>query len=172
MHARLLVLLLTVGLLPSVPPAATRAAGSPPVPPCQGRGAAVVVRTGEHALMLCDGGVQHARYRVALGAGGVDKRREGDERTPLGAYALGTPRASKSYGTFVPVGYPTQEQARLGFTGGAIGIHGPHRGFSALSSLNTVTDWTAGCIAVGSDAEIQAIAAWVRGRPHSRVHIE
>jgi murein L,D-transpeptidase YafK len=125
----------------------------------------------ERAL-LCDGDAQHARYPVALGAGGVGKRREGDERTPLGAYPLGAPRASKSYGTFVPVGYPTTEQARMGFTGGAIGIHGPPRAFVSMGRLNTVSDWTAGCIAVGSDAEVQAIATWIRSRPHPRVHIE
>jgi murein L,D-transpeptidase YafK len=171
MRARLLVLLSAVGFLPATPPVAPTATAQEDAA-CRGMGAAVVVRTSEHALLLCDGDAQHARYAVALGAGGVGKRREGDERTPLGAYALGAPRASKSYGTFVPVGYPTQEQARLGFTGGAIGIHGPPRAFARLGALNTVSDWTAGCIAVGSDAEVEAIAAWVRGRPHPRVRID
>src|SRR4051812_49740628 len=131
MRARLLVLLSAVGFLPSTPPA-THAATPQAVDACRGLGAAVVVRTSEHALLLCEGDAQHARYSVSLGAGGVGKRREGDERTPLGAYALGAPRASKSYGTFVPVGYPTTEQSRLGFTGGAIGIHGPPRAFARM----------------------------------------
>jgi hypothetical protein len=171
MRARLLVLLSAVGFLPSSP-AATHAAATQAVDACHGTGAAVVVRTAAHALLLCDGDAQHARYSVSLGAGGVGKRREGDERTPLGAYPLGPPRASKSYGTFVPVGYPTTEQARQGFTGGAIGIHGPPRAFARLGGLSTVSDWTAGCIAVGSDAEVEAIAAWVRARSHPRVRID
>jgi murein L,D-transpeptidase YafK len=171
MRARLLVLLLAVGLLPASP-AAVPAAMAQEGEPCRGVGSAVVVRTSEHALLLCDGDAQQARYPVSLGAGGVGKRREGDERTPLGAYPLGAPRASRSYGTFVPVGYPTQEQARLGFTGGAIGIHGPPRAFARMGRLNTISDWTAGCIAVGSDAEVEAIAAWIRGRPHPRVRID
>ena len=171
MRARLLVLLLVVAFLPASPPAA-RGAQTQATDPCRGLGVAVVVRTAEHALLLCEGDAQHARYAVALGAGGVGKRREGDWRTPLGAYPLGAPRPSKSYGTFVPVGYPTAEQTHLGFTGGAIGIHGPPRAFVAMGRLNTTTDWTAGCIAVGSDAEVQAIADWVRARPGSRVHIE
>ncbi len=48
-----------------------------------------------------------------------------------------------------------------GDTGGAIGIHGPGRRFRWLGSLSTLSDWTAGCIAVGSDAEIDEISSWV-----------
>jgi hypothetical protein len=39
------------------------------------------------------------------------------------------------------------------------------------ASVNTSTDWTLGCIAVGSDAEIDAIAAWVNGRRVKRIII-
>lgn len=169
MVARLVLLLIAVGFLPAnaVTPALSIADEG-----CRGRGTSVVVHTRQRALFLCDGGTRSGRYPVALGAGGLGKRREGDERTPLGAYPLGPPRASKSYGTFVPVGYPTAAQARLGFTGGAIGIHGPPRALAHAGGVSTAMDWTAGCIAVGSDDEAQAIAAWVRARPHPTVHIE
>ena len=95
---------------------------------------------------------------------GVGKRKEGDNRTPLGRYGLGPPRASRSFHIFVPVQYPTPEQARLGFTGGAIGIHGPPRGWTTLAELAMLVarDWTAGCIALATDTDIDAVAAWVR----------
>jgi L,D-peptidoglycan transpeptidase YkuD (ErfK/YbiS/YcfS/YnhG family) len=129
---------------------------------CAGGATAVVVDTRAHALSLCAAGRAAETFRVALGSGGVGKRRAGDNRTPLGSYPLGAPRASRLFGTFIPVGYPTVAQARAGMTGGAVGIHGPARGFEHAGLLNTATDWTAGCIAVGSDAEIGRIAAWIR----------
>jgi hypothetical protein len=140
--------------------------------PCAGVARGVVVDTGSRTLALCTGGAADETFRVALGVGGLGKQRQGDNRTPLGDYALGAPRASKGFGTFIPVGYPTAAQARAGFTGSAIGIHGPARGWAWAGAANTISDWTAGCIAVGSDAEIGRIAAWVRaGRPVG-VHIE
>jgi len=165
MPARLLILIVAMVGLPAAPPA-------PPGNPCRGRSGAVVVRTGARTLSLCDGESEREHFPVALGAGGVGKRRAGDQRTPLGAYGLGAPRASLRYGTFVPVGYPTPEQARAGFTGAAIGIHGPPRAFVGAGPLNTATDWTAGCIAVGSDEEARRIADWVRAHPRPTVHID
>ena len=52
----------------------------------------------------------------------------------------------------------------MGFTGGAIGIHGPPRGWATLAELAMLVaqDWTAGCIALATDADIEAVAAWVR----------
>jgi murein L,D-transpeptidase YafK len=149
---------------------ATRAA--PPPNPCAGRDSSIVVRTSERALLICDGGAPEARFAVALGAGGIGKRRRGDGKTPLGAYALGTPRRSQDYGLFIPIGYPTAAQARAGFTGDAVGIHGPPRPFAHAGALTTLADWTAGCIAVGSDEEVERIASWVRRRPKTTVHIE
>jgi murein L,D-transpeptidase YafK len=137
---------------------------------CRNHETAVVVRAQHHALALCEDGRDVARHRVALGSGGLDKRRLGDGKTPLGIYPLGAPRPSSSFGTFVPVGYPTAAQQKQGFTGHSVGIHGPPRGLGG--ALSTAVDWTAGCIAVGTDAEIQAISTWIR-RLHVRtVRIE
>jgi L,D-peptidoglycan transpeptidase YkuD (ErfK/YbiS/YcfS/YnhG family) len=160
MRVRLLVVCLalcSVVLLAVCARAGTRA-------PCAGATNAVVVDTRTRTLALCASGAPEQTFPVALGAGGLGKQREGDGRTPLGDYPLGAPRASKSFGTFIPVGYPTPAQTRAGMTGGAIGIHGPARGWAWAGAANTVTDWTAGCIAVGSDAEIAQISAWVRTR--------
>ena len=152
-------LLLAVVLLPSGAPSS-----SPSSSGCAAGETGVVVDTRAHQMHLCNAGKVEGTYAVALGMKGVGKQREGDSRTPLGRYGLGPPRASKSFHIFVPVGYPTAAQARLGFTGGAIGIHGPPRGYSTLAELAMLVsrDWTAGCIAVATDAEIESIAAWVR----------
>lgn len=135
--------------------------------PCLPGETGVVVLTAARTLHLCHEGRETASYPVSLGSGGVGKQREGDGKTPIGAYVLAAPRASSSYRTFVHVGYPTQAQQKAGFTGTAIGIHGPPRGWTGGSRAFTAVDWTAGCIAVGSDAEIDAIAGWIR-RHHIR----
>jgi hypothetical protein len=140
--------------------------------PCAGVARGVVVDTASRTLALCADGAADETFRVALGVGGLGKQRRGDNRTPLGDYALGAPRTSKWFGTFIPVGYPTAAQERAGFTGNAIGIHGPARGWAWAAAANTISDWTAGCIAVGSDAEIGRIAAWVKTRRSVGVHIE
>jgi murein L,D-transpeptidase YafK len=124
-------------------------------------------------MRLCRAGTADHTFTVALGTRGVGKQREGDNRTPLGRYGLGPPRASKNFHIFVPVGYPTAEQARMGFTGGAIGIHGPPRGYGSLAELAMLVsqDWTAGCIAVATDTEIDIVAAWVRDQEVKNVRL-
>ena len=160
--------LLVIAVVATVAGTARAASGAP----CARAGTFVAVDTHARRLALCAGGAPQETFAVALGVGGLGKTRAGDNRTPLGPYRLGAPRASRLYGTFVPVGYPTVAQARLGFTGSAIGIHGPAGGFEWAGRANTAVDWTAGCIAVGSDAEIGRIAAWVRGHGGVQVRIE
>jgi len=138
---------------------------------CTTHETAVVVDVSTRTLRLCERGKTQREFPVALGIGGLGKRQQGDHRTPLGVYPLGTPRPSSQYGTFIPVGYPTPQQIAMGFTGTAVGIHGPPRANANDGPRNTAVDWTWGCIAVGSDPEIQAIAAWLRGRPRTLVHI-
>jgi murein L,D-transpeptidase YafK len=137
--------------------------------PCLAAETAVVVQVMERALVLCTAGRAVGHYRVALGVAGVGKRRTGDNKTPLGPYPLGRPRPSRSYDTFIPVGYPSAAQRRLGLSGNAIGIHGPPRGSGGAAIAG---DWTAGCIAVGSDEEIRAIASFVRRNRVTSVRIQ
>ena len=125
-------------------------------------GTAVVVDTHARTLALCENGQETHHYKVSLGSGGLDKQKEGDARTPLGEYSLAPGRPSSDFHTFLAVGYPTSEQRAAGLTGGAIGIHGPARKYRWLGALAMVSDWTAGCIAVSSDAEIDQIDAWVK----------
>jgi murein L,D-transpeptidase YafK len=124
-------------------------------------------------MHLCEAGKVDRTFVVALGTRGVGKQRQGDWRTPLGRYGLGPPRASKNFHTFVPVGYPTPAQARMGFTGGAIGIHGPPRNYGTLAQLAMLVeqDWTAGCIAVATDRDIDTVAAWVRAQGVKNVRL-
>jgi len=148
------------------------AAAAPSAPhPCSGERRALVVETGMHRLWRCEDGRSVEELAVALGSGGVGKRREGDGKVPVGEYTLGAPLPSNRYRIFIPVGYPTAEQWRAGFTGSAIGVHGPARGYETLGAANTAVDWTLGCIAVGSDPEIERIAAWVKAKAVSRIVI-
>lgn len=158
--------LLFVSLLTATAPPLPRPRETQPSGICRAGETSVVVDTTAHRLYLCEHGAVEAAFAVALGANGVDKRRTGDNRTPLGIYPLGAPRASASFHRFVPVAYPTPAQARAGFTGSAIGIHGPPRGLEGTARLQALvaTDWTAGCIAVATNDDIEAIARWLETR--------
>ena len=148
---------------------ALRFAGAPAAP-CGGRGTVVWVDGRSHHLFLCRDDRAEGRFRVALGRAGLDKRREGDGRTPKGTYPLGTPRVSTRFHRFIPVGYPTAEERAQGSTGGGIGIHGPHSALRYLGGATALADWTQGCVAVGRRDEIEAVAAWVESaRPRSIV---
>jgi hypothetical protein len=156
-----LVLLAATGLARAESPA-----------PCQGRDRILVLRIAERRLQACEAGRAAASFHVAIGRAGAGKHDEGDDRTPVGTYALGAPRASAEFHTFIPVGYPSEAQRRQGYSGGAIGVHGPPRKWAWLGALSSLADWTRGCIAVSSDAEIGALARWVRRGHVERIIIE
>jgi hypothetical protein len=143
-----------------------------PRPECLAGETVLLVQTGAHALVLCDNGAAIRRFPVALGRGGTGKTKTGDEKTPLGEYPLEAPRASSRFGVFLPVGYPTKRQSLEGLTGADIGIHGPDRRFSWLGGASVWADWTSGCVALGSDASIQAVAAWVKAKGVTQVRLQ
>jgi murein L,D-transpeptidase YafK len=140
-------------------------------PICAPDQTAIVVDTAVHQLSLCERGARKRSFSIALGRNGTGKRSAGDRKTPLGTYALGTPRPSDRFGIFIPVGYPTAEQARRGLSGGEIGVHGPRRNLRWLGRLHNLFDWTRGCIAVASDSEIAEIADWVAGLHVAIIHL-
>ena len=125
---------------------------------CPRTGHALVVEAVSHRLTLCAQGEASMDYPVAIGSGGIAGRRVGWAQTPLGQFTLQAPRPSKDYHVFIPLQNP--DPAR--FTAWAIGIHGPPRANRADGASNVATDWTWGCIALASDAEVDAIAQWVR----------
>lgn len=131
----------------------------------------IVVDTKAHSLVLCEGGKTSATFDVRLGRGGVGKTKEGDHKTPLGTYALGEPRKSQRFGTFIPIGFPTDEQRRQGYTGSAVGVHGPHRWVRWLGRLVNTFDSSDGCLGVATDKEIEDIAAWTRRSRASTIEI-
>ena len=135
------------------------------VAPCPDHGTAVIVETGEHRMTLCEAGEPHSTYRVAIGSGGVAKKRVGWAQTPLGTFTLSAPRPSSQFHTFIPLVNPDPKR----FSAWAIGLHGPPRATKDEGSLNVDSDWTWGCIAVMSDQLIDDVAAWVRERKVTRV---
>ena len=140
---------------------------------CKDRGTSVLVLSEKSKLYLCKDDKVINSYRVSLGSKGVGKTRKGDRKTPVGTYRLSSPRPSVSrFHMFIPVGYPTSSQRAQGYTGSAIGIHGPDQKYKKLGLLNTLVDWTAGCIAVGTNREIDNISNWVSENRANRIIIE
>jgi L,D-peptidoglycan transpeptidase YkuD (ErfK/YbiS/YcfS/YnhG family) len=132
---------------------------------------AVVVETSRHELTLCEGSRAKESFGVRLARNGVGKRREGDKKTPLGRYALGAPNASSDYGTFVPIGYPTEAQRREGYTGSAVGVHGPDRRIKWAGALANAFDTTDGCVGIATDEEMNRLATWLRAHTSASIDI-
>lgn len=143
--------------------------------PCLNEGTKILAYANQRALFLCENGRTIRSYAIAIGTGGINKKIEGDRKTPIGVYQLGTPGPSAKFGTFIPVGYPTAEERRAAprgtNLGGEIGIHGPTRETVCAGFLNVSFDWTAGCLAVASDSLIEEIATWVKRHPNAVIRI-
>ena len=139
---------------------------------CINRKPVILVDTRAHELLMCDMGIGSKVYSIRIGRGGSGKARQGDNKTPLGIYSVGAPRQSRKFGIFIPIGYPTEKQKKAGFSGGDVGIHGPHRLLRWAGSLNSVFDTSEGCVGVSSDQEIKEIADWVSRHMPLEVHIE
>lgn len=133
--------------------------------PCPDSGTALIVETGVHRLTLCEAGVALSTHKVAIGSGGVAKKRVGWAQTPLGTFTLSAPRASAQFHTFIPLVNPDPKR----FSAWAIGLHGPPRATKDEGDLNVDTDWTWGCIALRSDERIDEVTAWVREKKVTRV---
>lgn len=130
----------------------------------------VLVRKAERRLELHkDGGVYRA-YRISLGERPQGhKIQEGDERTPEGNYVLDWRNPQSAYHKSIHVSYPNaldRTVARsLGVSpGGMIMIHGLPNWLSSprLAAEYRNLDWTDGCIAVGSNEEMDEIWRLVR----------
>lgn len=139
---------------------------------CRDQGTSLVADTVSQVLFLCKDGRSIKDYDLALGWHGTGKRKEGDEKTPLGIYTLANPRRSnEGFHKFVGIGYPTPLQRKNGYTGSAVGIHGPSRWARCLGFLNAAFDWTNGCLAVASDSQIDEVANFVTANQVKRIVI-
>ncbi|WP_413520692.1 L,D-transpeptidase family protein [Psychrobacter glacincola] len=104
-------------------------------------------------------------YHVALGGNPIGhKQKQGDQRTPSGAYILDYKNEKSKYYRSIHVSYPNAaDKARakkLGVNpGGDIMIHGQKNGFGQLASITQRLDWTEGCIAVTNDEMDEIMAA-------------
>ena len=133
--------------------------------PCINKGTILLVDSSSRIMHLCKDDNVDRTYFVGLGENGVGKKVQGDKKTPLGRYTLGKPRKSNGgFNIFIHVGYPTRQQRNEGYTGGLIGVHGPQRDWKDYPeeyNIYGTQDWTLGCIAVGTDQDIEEIALWV-----------
>src|SRR5712692_538938 len=108
------------------------------------------------------GGKVMKSYRVALGSNPVGpKTRQGDGKTPEGAYSISGRNAASAFHRALRVSYPNAADRaaarKRGVShGGDIMIHGLPNGQAYIGKAHVQTDWTEGCIAVTS-AEIEEI---------------
>ena len=150
----------------------TRYTTQPRVNPCENKGTALTYQISESAMFICEDSENMGGYYMATGSGGFGKTKEGDRKTPTGKYSLGKARPSTEFGIFIPVGYPNASDKKKGYTGGAVGIHGPKRFLACAGALNLAFNWTAGCLAMASDSQVQEIADWVQKNPKASIYIE
>lgn len=130
--------------------------------PCTGLGTLLKADTKTQILYLCKNGKSVGDFDFSKGWNGTEKRKEGDERTPLGVYSIKAPRRSDAgFHKFIHINYPTSLQKKRGYTGSNVGIHGPSRWARCLGRLNTYFDWTNGCLAVASDRDIDEVSRFV-----------
>jgi murein L,D-transpeptidase YafK len=122
----------------------------------------VEVFKGARRLELKRQGRTLRHYRVALGfAPEGHKRREGDGRTPEGAYAIDGRNPRSAFHLSLRVSYPDAADAARAAAegvppGGDIFIHGLPNGPRKFFVRHPRRDWTVGCVAV-TDREIREI---------------
>jgi murein L,D-transpeptidase YafK len=114
----------------------------------------VVVLKTERKLILMQGDDVLRVYRIALGRyPSGPKRREGDARTPEGAYTLDFKLKDSKFYKAIRVSYPNEQDISLARDlgvdpGGKIMIHGLPNQVPAARVGHPMIDWTQGCIAV------------------------
>jgi murein L,D-transpeptidase YafK len=102
-----------------------------------------------------------ADYYVTLGKNGVDKAREGDQKTPIGVYHVtaNLPRKKLTdfYGSGAfPINYPNEWDRRLGRNGHGIWLHGVPS--DVYSRAPRASD---GCIVL-ANADLDSVARFVQ----------
>ena len=122
----------------------------------------IVVHKKERTMHLMNNGRILTTYKIALGGSPEGpKQRQGDHKTPEGAYTIDSRNPRSQFFLALHISYPNAEDraraGRMGVSpGGAIMIHGLGRQFGWMGSKHTLYDWTDGCIAVTNE-EIEKI---------------
>jgi L,D-peptidoglycan transpeptidase YkuD (ErfK/YbiS/YcfS/YnhG family) len=102
-------------------------------------------------------------HYVSIGRAGVDKRVEGDQRTPLGVYFITSKLSDKQLKDFygagaLPLNYPNEYDRRIGRTGSGIWLHGvPSESYARAPRE------TDGCVVLAND-DLRRIMGIVRAR--------
>ena len=122
----------------------------------------ILIEKKKRRLTLLVKGEVIRTYKIALGGNPVGpKERQGDNRTPEGAYIIDSRNSNSGYHLSLHISYPNEKDKmrakELGvFPGGDIMIHGIKNGFSWVGASHAEVDWTKGCIAV-TDEEMEEI---------------
>lgn len=130
--------------------------------PADARADRVIVHKSARTLELLRGGTVLKSYRISLGRHPVGpKEREGDGRTPEGAYVIDSANAASAFHRALHISYPSgadrERAASLGVNpGGLVMIHGMKNGLGWIGRLHRFVDWTNGCVAV-DNAEMDEI---------------
>lgn len=131
----------------------------------------LVVDKGRRQLTLYRRGETLATYRVSLGRQPIGaKAREGDGRTPEGAYVIDYLKPDSSFHRALHVSYPsaldTSNAHAAGVSpGGLIMIHGIGNPLGWIGRAHRMLDWTDGCIAVTNDEIEEIFTAVPPGTP-------
>ncbi len=116
----------------------------------------------ERTLELLNQGNVIKTYKISLGSEPVGpKARQGDHKTPEGAYVLDFRNVHSRFYKSIHISYPNEhDRARARQNGvqpgGDVFVHGLPNGFGAIGSAHRLKDWTDGCIAV-TDKEMDEI---------------
>lgn len=163
---RLLVIFVFIvppGVLLYAQVAARVGSGTPPeMAPVNERADMIRIDKSERRLELVKDGEVIRSYRISLGAAPEGhKEREGDERTPEGAYTIDWRNQNSVAHLSLHISYPNDADKAhaeaLGVSpGGNIMIHGLLNGWGFIGALHRSWDWTDGCIAV-TNAEMREI---------------
>jgi murein L,D-transpeptidase YafK len=132
---------------------------------------AVIVHKADRMLLLMRQGSLLKSYSIALGGDPIGhKEREGDGRTPEGAYLIDWRNPTSAYHLSLHISYPndadrSRAAAAGAWPGGDIMIHGRPDWLSWLFPLFAGRDWTDGCIAVDNIAIEEIWRAVAAGTP-------
>jgi murein L,D-transpeptidase YafK len=135
----------------------------------------VVVLKKDRTLELLSQGKVIKTYRVALGGDPVGpKARQGDHKTPEGAYVLDFRNAHSRFYKSIHISYPSEHDRALArskgvMPGGDVFVHGLPNGYGAIGAAHRLKDWTDGCIAA-TDEEIDEI--WKAVPDGTRIEIK
>jgi murein L,D-transpeptidase YafK len=130
----------------------------------------IIVRKGDRVLELWDDQVLCASFPVGLGFEPIDhKQVEGDGRTPEGEYYVCTRNPNSRFYKALGVSYPNREDADAGLLSGTIDEqtadlirqaierqacppwNTPLGGEIMIHGHGSLSDWTAGCVAVDNE---------------------